>query len=85
MLITAIDRPVSPADGACDKAEMNHLPGFIALLSPLSSLPRSPLRHPSHPSEDLIQGREHKKRLNYTLQINQGSIFLKESLLHLVE
>lgn len=61
---------------------MNHLLGFVALRSPLSSLPRSLPRHPSHPSDDLIQGREHNKKLNYTLQINQGSIFLKESLLH---
>lgn len=61
---------------------MNHLLGFIALRSPLSSLPRSLLRHPSHPSEDRIQGREHNKKLNYTLRIYQGSVFLKESLLH---
>lgn len=81
MLIMAIDCPVSPADGAYDKAEMNHLLGFIALLSPFSLLPRSPPCHPSHPSEDFIQGREHNEKLNYTLQINQGSIFLKKSFL----
>lgn len=78
----AIDCPVSPADGACDKAEMNHRLGFIALLSPCSSLPRSPPYHPSHPSEGLIRGRGHNKKWNHTLHINQGSIFLKGSTLH---
>lgn len=43
MLITAIDCPVSPADGARDKAEPNHLLGFIAQ-SPLlaASIPTVP-------------------------------------------
>lgn len=74
LLIALFHLPMEPAT-------MNRQLGFIALLSPLSSLPWSPPCHPSHPSEDFIQGREHNKKLNYTLQINQGSIFLKESLL----
>lgn len=78
VLIMAIDCPISPANGDDTRQRWTICWGSLLCSGPS---PHSRLCHPSHPSQGLAQCRECSKKWSCTLQMNQGSILLKQSLL----